>query len=221
MPACVRRAERVLFFGGSFDPPHAAHAELPFAAAERWWPEGPRPWVVFVPAARSPHKAHAPAPDRHRAEMLRIALRDRRRWWIWEDELARAEAGEPSFWADTWRRARAAFGASEAVFLIGADQALAMHRWSRYREIWRDAVVLARPGTDAAALCEGLERAGVWTPAEIDRWAARTVPLPMLDASSTAVRAALADPDRRNGPIPGLDEGVRRYAVERGLYAPA
>ncbi|MCH8508895.1 MAG: hypothetical protein LAT64_09040, partial [Phycisphaerales bacterium] len=149
VPPVVAHAQRVLFFGGSFDPPHAAHAALPFAIAEARWP-GDRPWVVFVPAARSPHKEHAPTDDRHRIEMLRLALRGgrgRARWWIWTQELedAALNPGRPSYWADTWAIARRTF-TGERAFLIGTDQALSMHRWRRYTEYWRDALVMLRPG---------------------------------------------------------------------------
>lgn len=213
----------VLFFGGSFDPPHQAHASLPFAVAAARWPDlAPR--VVYVPAARSPHKPDAPAADRHRVEMLRLALRDQIHWWIWEQELADAplNPGQPSFWADTWSIAGRTFAARERAFLIGVDQAESMHRWRRYREFWQDALVMLR----AEELTESdfasrMRAIGAWTPAEIDHWVSRLVRTPVVDASSTEIRAHLADPTKRNARIEGLDPGVQKYILEKGLYAPA
>lgn len=223
LPGAVAAADPVLFFGGSFDPPHLAHAKLPFAAAAARW-SGRAPWVIYVPAARSPHKSDAPAEDRHRVEMLRQALRNRRRWWIWEQELADAplNPGRPSFWADTWSIARRTFAARERAFLIGVDQAESMHRWRRYREFWQDALVMLR----AEELTESefaarMRATGAWTPAEVDHWVSRLVRTPVLDASSTEIRSALADPSKRNARIEGLDPGVQKYILEKGLYAPA
>ncbi len=223
LPGCVADVDPILFFGGSFDPPHLAHAALPFAAAAARWP-GRAPWVVFVPAARSPHKQVNPADDRHRVEMLRIALRPARRWWIWEQEMADAALNpdQPSYWADTWSIARQAFGARDRAFLIGTDQALSMHRWYRYHEFWRDALVMLRPGgPDACTLRAELASTGTWTDADLDHWMSRLVRTETVIGASTDIRAALADPARRNARIEPLDPGVQRYIVERGLYAPA
>jgi nicotinate (nicotinamide) nucleotide adenylyltransferase len=223
LPPVVASSEPVLFFGGSFDPAHAGHAALPFEVARRRWP-GRETWVVFVPAARSPHKAEPPAPDRHRVEMLRVGLRGQRRWWIWEQELADAglNAGQPSYWADTWAIAGGVFSARERAFLIGVDQAESMHRWARYREFWADALVMFRADdiTDNA-FADRMRATGAWTPAEIDHWVSRLVRTPVVDASSTEIRVHLADPTKRNARIEGLDPGVQKYVLEKGLYAPA
>jgi nicotinate-nucleotide adenylyltransferase len=223
VPDSVVAADPILFFGGSFDPPHRAHATLSFAAAAARWP-GRAPWVVFVPAARSPHKPDAPAEDRHRVEMLRLALGEQSRCWIWEQELADAplNPGQPSFWADTWSIARRTFPPRDLAFLIGTDQALSMHRWRRYQEFWQDALVMLRAEelteSDFAAR---LRTTGAWTSDEIDHWVSRLVRTPVVDASSTEIRAALADPTKRNARIEGLDPGVQKYILEKGLYAPA
>ncbi len=221
VPPCLAGADRVLFFGGSFDPPHAGHAGLPFEVAARW--AGAPAWVVFVPAARSPHKAAAPIPDRHRVEMLRIGLRGRKRWWIWEQELADAgqHPGEPSYWADTWAIAGRAFASRDRAFLIGTDQALAMHRWHRYTEFWRDALVMRRGDQPVADFRDALAATGAWSDDDIAHWVSRLIEAPRTDASSTAIRAALADPDQRKTPIEGLDRGVQKYILDRGLYAMA
>ena len=223
LPACFAGADPVLFFGGSFDPPHEGHAALPFLAARARWP-GERAAVVFVPAARSPHKDRDPTPDRHRVEMLRLALRGRPGWWIWEQELADAERnpGAPSYWADTWAVARSVFGGRERAFLIGTDQAVSMHRWRRYQEFWWDALVVLRPrGPGADDLGAALRETGAWTGPEIDHWMSRLVRTDTVDASSTSIRAALADPAQRNARIDGLDPGIQKYILDRGLYTPA
>lgn len=216
VPGCVASAGRALLFGGSFDPVHRGHVELALAAAKGWG----EAWAVFVPAARSPHKESEPTPDRHRVEMLRLALRGERRWWIWEQELRDAgrNPGEPSYWADTWAVSRRVF-AGERAFLIGTDQALSMHRWRRYEEFWRDALVMRRGDLSDDAFGDRLRSTGAWSDADIDHWLSRLIDVPRVDASSTAIRAALASRENARGEVPeGLDPGVFRYIDERGLY---
>jgi nicotinate (nicotinamide) nucleotide adenylyltransferase len=223
VPACIAGADAVLFFGGSFDPPHTGHADLPFRAARARWP-GRRVPVIFVPAARSPHKDRDPTPDRHRVEMLRLSLRGRKDWWIWEQELddAALNPGAPSYWADTWAIARRVFAARDRAFLIGTDQAVSMHRWRRFEEFWTDALVVLRPGGPGPdELARVLAGTGAWSEADIGRWMSRLVRTETVDASSTAIRDVLSDPARRNARIEGLDPGVQKYVLDRGLYTPA
>ena len=75
-------------FGGSFDPPHLWHTKIASAARRQVF--GPKGVVVFVPAARSPHKKHGPvASDEDRVAMLRLATRRMKRCVIWTDEIDR------------------------------------------------------------------------------------------------------------------------------------
>jgi len=226
LPDRVVRAPRRLFFGGSFDPPHLGHASLPAQVARRIGDDadaGADVPIVYVPAARSPHKDQAPAPDADRLAMLGLALRDLDHpSAVWTYELDASDPGAPSYWADTWARVRAACGLDGNRFLIGADQALSMHRWRRFDEFWRDAVVMGRNDADSGAtLVEGLRELGVWSEDDLAHWAGRVVPIGMIDASSTRIRAALADPQTRTHPIAGLDDRVRSYIVSRGLYTRA
>jgi nicotinate-nucleotide adenylyltransferase len=141
-PALDPRITTVVLFGGTFDPPHLAHAQLAHEARDRAAADHPgSAWLLAVPAARSPHKSAGPiASDAHRAAMLRLAFADVPRAAVWTDELDRAAAAraaakpDASFAIDTLRRARAwldAHGGSAVTLrlLIGADQALALHRW--------------------------------------------------------------------------------------------
>ena len=177
--------------------------------------------VVYVPAARSPFKATHPAPDQDRVELLSIALDGLENNSIWIQELAdaRLNPNQPSYWADTWASIAQLNLSGTNRFLIGADQALSMHRWRRYIEFWRDAIVMLRD--DAAtptALIDQLDNVGAWTPSELDHWQSSIVPVPKIDASSTHIRAALSAPDTRVLPVDGLDPRVQQAIIERGLY---
>ena len=113
----------VVLFGGTFDPPHRGHVELPVRVRDELERragcvgEG---WLVYVPAARSPHKERGPVvSDADRVEMLGRAIAGVPRAGVWTEEIDRAraqqEAGgdgrdaratEPSFTVETVRRAR-------------------------------------------------------------------------------------------------------------------
>lgn len=217
----ARLCQTRLFFGGSFDPPHLGHAALPPIALNRI-ASGDSARLIYVPAARSPHKDHAPADDGHRVRMLELALAQTPDWEIWRQELTDAQLnpGAPSYWADTWEIVRRMGLPGTSRFLIGADQALSMHRWRRYQEFWPDAAVMLRDELSEDALIDQLAALGGWSEAHLARWRTLIVRVPTLDASSTAIRDALAEAARRENPIAGLDDRVHSYILDHGLYAP-
>lgn len=219
IPSGVRA---VLLVGGTFDPPHRAHTEL--ASGARDAIGAGDAWVVFVPAARSPHKDGLPgATPEQRLRMLELATIDIPRATIWTDEIEREPRGEASYWVDTIDRARRVLGPGvELRFLIGADQAAAFHRWHRPRDILSMAapvVVLREPTRDRADFFCVMRGAGEWSDSEIARWAGSLVELPLASISATALRDALAA-DGADAPeaVRWLDPRVRAYIREHGLY---
>lgn len=233
----------VLLFGGSFDPPHRGHVEPAVAARDHALGVGA--WLVYVPAARSPHKTTAPAaPDAHRVAMLRLIAADIPRAAVWTDELDRAAASasavsavsaasdaaspsqpEPQYWVDTLRRARAAAGsAATLAFLIGADQAVAFHRWREPRRMLtlaRPVVVLRPPLHDRATLRAEMAASGFWSPEELDGWdRAVCTAAPQINASATAVRAAHKGHAAHAGKALSLHPAVAAYIAQHGVYAP-
>ncbi len=204
----------MLLFGGVFDPPHRAHVELPLSIRDRLL--GPRAWLVYVPAARSPHKPGGPvAGDRDRLRMLRLATAGVDRCAVWMEEINR---GGPSFWVDTLRRAvRAAPIGVPIRFLIGSDQAVAFHRWRRFRQILDLAepiVMLRPPHRSAAAVIRAMKRTGVWTAAELEQWGMWIDDASVMDASSTRVRRSIAG----KGCASLMACNVLAYINARGLY---
>ncbi|MBX3407636.1 MAG: hypothetical protein KF869_12830 [Phycisphaeraceae bacterium] len=230
-------ATAAIFFGGTFDPPHVAHVELPRRVRE--WYEAHcgaqgTAWLVYVPATRSPLKEEGPiASNADRVAMLRAALSEGResggpieRALVWTDEIDRATSSTdgPSFTVETMERARAWLDGHGRAgvrmrLLIGADQAAQFHRWRSPRRI----IELAEPlvmvrDRDAASIVESLRASGFWSAAEIDGWAGRIVPVGTIDVSATAVRAAL-EVGQQEVAARVLAPGVASYIAERGLYA--
>lgn len=212
------RAPTRLFFGGSFDPPHLGHARLPALISDQL---ESNPHLVYVPAARSPFKRAVPVADEHRLNMLTLCIAHTPRSDIWTQELADAplNPGQPSFWVDTWQILKNMNLPGINRFLIGADQTLSMHRWKRFEEFWKDAIVMLRDDADSPeALLGELKELGVWSAQDIDHWSQQIITVPTVDASSTSIRHALTRSDLRRSQIHGLDPQVHQYILEHDLY---
>ena len=206
-----------LYFGGSFDPVHRGHVTLPPMIA----PAIGAQQIIYVPAARSPHKAAKPTDDHHRLAMLTIALRDLPEAKIWTTELDRSihHPDEPSYWADTWALVKKEYPLGANRFLIGADQASSMHRWRRFEEFWMYGVVVLRGGSKSVdALMGTLRETRAWSEQAIERWRSLVVETELMDVSSSEIRSALADPQQRTQRPEGLDAQVYQYILDQNLY---
>jgi len=178
----------VMLVGGTFDPPHLAHTELARQARDA---AAPGAMLLFVPAARSPHKPGGPeASGEDRVRMLRLAIAGLDRADVWTDELDRAAAGEPSYWVVTLERARELIGSErELFFLIGADQAIGFERWKSPEAILRLARAIVinrgeiRTREQLALALDGSR----FRDRLVDAWCE----VEHLDISATAVREAL------------------------------
>lgn len=224
VPGSVRR---VLVFGGTFDPPHRAHLELPPLARDRMGMD----WVVYVPAARSPHKAQSPgATGADRVRMLELGLEGVERVSVWPVEIHAGEGeGRAVYTVESIREALRQRPDLEPRLLIGADQAAAFHLWREPSAIMRLAppAVMLRPDTPGGEgeLVNRLAR--IWGAESAGRWASWIVHVPVIDASATRVRSLLgAWRDRATAaPDPVLASmvppAVLAYIRDRGLYAPA
>jgi nicotinate-nucleotide adenylyltransferase len=208
----------VTLFGGTFDPPHLAHvtlADLGRRELERR--VGSPACLVFVPAARSPHKENAPtATDTQRLAMLGLATASLERCLTWTDELDRATRGEPSYWARTLERATAILGGRTLWFIVGADQAASFHRWRQPREMLqlaRPLVLPRHPIATAADLRASMAAADFWNEKELDHWAESFIDIDLLRAASTEVRDANGSPFDTP-----MHPDVIGYARANGLY---
>lgn len=198
--------DRLLVYGGTFDPPHRAHVELPFVVMRKLAFDG----VVFVPAGQPPHK---PDPDRtsaeHRLAMLRAALCDRDDAAICTWELQRQG---PSYTYQTLEQLRDHLGDTATMrLLIGADMALIFDKWVRPEVIEQlaEPVVMIRPPYTRQSLLARL-------PAE--RWAHRLIDVPPMDEASSDLRPRLAaeaydDPQVRHALPSAVIDYIRAYRL--------
>ena len=204
---------RILLFGGSFDPPHRAHTDLPQQAARAIGAD----LIAYIPAGRAPHKLdkQQTAPQ-HRLAMLRLALAHQQGpvpAVILTDEIERGPEN-PSYTVDTLGSIHQRIGGNtELRLLIGADQLRIFDQWREPEQIVElaEPVVMVRPPDTRESLLRALpadQRAA---------WDGRLVEVDAIDLSSTQVRGTIAS----NGGVDGLlAPDVVQYIQEHGLYRP-
>lgn len=199
----------ILVFGGTFDPPHRAHIEIPQrVAAMTGCGE-----ILYVPTSSNPLKGHPPTSAHHRLHMLRLAVREQAHCSI--SELEVNQAG-PAFTVETLEALHLEYPETTWFrLLLGSDSALEFHRWKNPRRILELAtpVVMLRPPHTRESLREAL--GPHWSRDEIDRWMSWIVDGPMMDVSSRELRARLARGERE---APELDAQVLAYIQSERLY---
>jgi len=207
-----------LVFGGSFDPPHAAHVLQPKSVADAIGADR----VLYIPAAKAPHKlgqTQTPAP--HRLAMLRLALEYEPWAEISTLELDRAQAnpGVPSYTVDTLIALKAQFPERKLRLLIGSDQLMIFHQWKD----WQTVVKLAEPAVMVRAPHATAHDVLAQLPTELNaaEWAPRLVDpmdVPVMNMSSTEIRRQISKGIKNGKSIPWVGSGVAAYIQEHGLY---
>jgi len=198
-------------YGGSFDPVHAGHVHVASSAQRAFALDQ----VLFVPAARPPHKpGRVLATPEDRRRMLEIALEREPSWSISTLEF---ERDGPSYTYDTLRelRDRARLSpVAELYFLIGWDNLRGLERWHRAREMLELAqpIVVWRGEEDQRLLAHLRRELGDERFAKLERGLLRIAPAP---ESSTDLRARLG---RGEDPGASLPPGVWEYIRTRGIY---
>ncbi|MBL6763990.1 MAG: nicotinate (nicotinamide) nucleotide adenylyltransferase [Verrucomicrobiae bacterium] len=134
--------ERIGLFGGSFDPVHLGHLLVARAACEEFSLDR----IYFIPAARSPFKPDfAPADDRARMQLLRLALAGNPRMRVDSLELDR---GGTSFSINTVRAYARRIPEAKLFWLIGADHVPTLHKWRDAPQLAKSVefLIIPRPG---------------------------------------------------------------------------
>jgi nicotinate-nucleotide adenylyltransferase len=132
---------KLAIYGGTFDPVHHGHLLLARDALEQLQLDA----VLFVPANRSPFKAHGShASNAARLAMLKLALKGESRFWLSRCELDRPA---PSYAYDTALEIQEAFPRAKLHWLIGADQLLDLNKWHRAADLRKLVTFVLLPRT--------------------------------------------------------------------------
>lgn len=197
-----KSGETVLLYGGSFDPPHRAHIQLPQQAKQAINADH----LAFIPVANQPHKQNQTG-AKHRLAMLELALANEPDCHILDLEIKR---NGPSYTIDTLKELKKLWGNNVILrLLFGADQLANFDRWKDWQQILKLAkpVVMQRPGQLAIRVPKGMN---------IAYWAQCITQVDRIDISSTDLRNQLANGQPVDQTI--VSQNVQQYIQQNHLY---
>ncbi|MCR4665827.1 MAG: nicotinate (nicotinamide) nucleotide adenylyltransferase [Desulfovibrio sp.] len=129
----MKQNKGIVFFGGSFNPPHIGHLRLAIEAWEAFNAEIDR--VIFVPCALHPQKnPSALLPFSLRCEMLEACIRHLPFLGI---STIEGERDEPSYTYETLAALRLQRPVTPFYFLLGSDDYEQLPTWYRGLELPR------------------------------------------------------------------------------------
>ena len=190
--------------GGTFDPVHIGHLVAAVNARHTLDLDQVLLVVANVPWQKAGARVITPAPDR--LAMVRAAVDDVDGLEASDLEIAR---GGESYTVDTLAELQRIHPGAELYLLVGADLVAELDTWERSDEL-RELATLAvvnRPGATVSA-SDGQDRG----------WRTANISIPMIDVSSTELRARVADGRPLDFLVPA---GALRLIRQRGLYAGA
>jgi nicotinate-nucleotide adenylyltransferase len=201
--------DRVLLFGGSFDPVHFGHLIVGRFVAEALGIER----VVLMPGASPPHKLERQlAPVAERLAMCRLAVEGDPQFEVSDWELGQSG---PNYTLLTIRHFREFMPAQTRIYwLVGMDSLVELATWYRVGELVEECTIVtaARPGYDDPDLSR---LRGALSEKQIEALRGNIMESPRIDISATDIRARV----RAGGSIRYLvPDAVARHIAERGLY---
>lgn len=121
---------KIGIMGGTFDPIHFGHLATAEAVREIFTLDE----IIFIPAARPPHKLGRNVTDeKHRLAMTILATRSNKFFRVSDMELKRTGL---SYTLDTVNELHKTFGDSaEIFFIIGADSLADLSKWHAAQEL--------------------------------------------------------------------------------------
>lgn len=140
-------------YGGSFNPPHAAHRHVSLVALRRLRLD--RVWLLVSPGNPLKDNAALPPIDERAAAARRLTAHPR----IVVSDVERRIGATRTY--DVVARLTSRCPGVRFVWIMGADNLAAFHRWGRWRELANlvPIVVVDRPGATFAPLSAPAARA--------------------------------------------------------------
>ena len=197
---------RILFYGGTFDPPHNGHIHAFAAAAKQLQPDK----LLLIPAGIPPHKAlsEGSAAAETRLELTKLAAVAVPGAEVSDMELQRDGL---CYTAQTLRQLRETYPEAEFTMLIGTDMLLTFEQWREFEWLLEnmELAVLSRYAGDDADVTAQIAHLTKTYGARITRVEASVLPL-----SSSEIRETLC---HRRG-ADQLPEAVYARIIRERLY---
>lgn len=144
----------VLFFGGTFNPPHFGHTNLiQYVVSQREFSH-----VFVVPSYHPPHKPEQDSVSfEDRLEMTRIMFNSQKMPGNVEVSDMEKNLPVPSYSWRTLEHLKKEFPLSKIYMLIGMDMYLNLHQWKNYEELKKNYnfIILKRKNLVPLMISEG------------------------------------------------------------------
>jgi nicotinate-nucleotide adenylyltransferase len=192
--------------GGTFDPIHYGHIVAAECARDAFKLDR----VIFVPAARPPHKEGVEVLDsQERLHMVSAALKDNPHFAVSALEIERPGL---SYTIETIEFFQEQYTGVQIYFIMGTDALLLLNTWKeadRLAAMCRF-IIVTRPGYHLDRSHAGLQDI---TPVLWDNL--QVLPVPGLHISSSDIRQRVARGQTIKYLLPPV---VEEYILQRGLY---
>lgn len=204
--------QTILIYGGSFDPPHRGHIELPSQVANVISANR----IIYIPTGTPPHKTRKVTDAKHRLAMLQLALSG-----INNVEINTCEIERPgrSYTVDTLQSLHQKLNHNHTLrLLIGADMAASFYTWKNPQQVIQlaEPVVMLREPYTADQILSTLPKS--LSAEERNAWQNRIVNVNTIDTSSTELRKLLNTNTNKKALTQMLAPEVLNYIQEHDLY---
>jgi nicotinate-nucleotide adenylyltransferase len=129
---------RIIIFGGSFDPPHLGHKEIVVKNISVFKPQK----TLVVPCGLQPLKGKAGASAEHRIKMLGILFKDVPGVEISECEICKDGC---SYTIETILNLKNFYKKERLFFVMGMDSLETIHKWKQYEDIFKNVSIVVMP----------------------------------------------------------------------------
>ncbi len=199
----IKLHRRIGLMGGSFDPPHLAHAALAQTAIEQLQLDR----LIVLPTGDAWHKSRTLTDGQHRLKMTQLAFAGLEQCKIDDREILRAG---PSYTIDSLLEVQKDEAGSEFFLIIGEDQALQFSTWHRWRDILSitHLVVAQRPHESSIS-----QSSAQLHPSEMDT--VITLDFEAMAVSATQIRLRIENRQDVSAWVPA---NVLQYIHKQNLY---
>ncbi|MDE5767466.1 MAG: nicotinate-nucleotide adenylyltransferase [Malacoplasma sp.] len=129
------KVNKLIIFGGSFDPVHNGHLKI----AKKAFKKIKADKLFFVPCNQHPDAKNISASNSERLAMLNLAIQNIPEFEICEFEL---NNNEPSYTINTVRYFKQNYTNYELYLLVGYDQLVHFKEWQNYQEILENVKII-------------------------------------------------------------------------------